>query len=54
MMKSGVSKDMERALVNYEAETERILQEEVDRKRAIKKYSERNKERIREYDKNRY
>ena len=42
-------------LVNHEAELERILQEEDERKRAIKRaYSERNKDRIKEYHKGRY
>ena len=42
-------------LVNHEAELDRILQEEDERKRAIKRaYSERNKDRIKEYHKGRY
>ena len=47
--------DKELVLVNHEAELERILQEEDERKRAIKRaYAERNKDRIKENHKGRY
>ena len=45
----------ERVLVNYEAEIERILQEEDERKRAIRQaYLQRNAERIKNYHRNYY
>ena len=45
----------ERVLVNYEAEIERMLQQEAERKRAIRQaYLQRNAERIKTYHRNYY
>jgi hypothetical protein len=49
---NGKANENEMVLVNHEAELERILQEEDERKRAVKRaYAERNKDRIKEYHK---